>query len=137
MIIYVYTYTSLSLSLSIYIYIYIHTHTHKKWSEMNVVQSCPTLCDPMDYTVWDSLGQNNGVGSFSFSRGSFQPRDWTQISCIAGGFFTSWATREVKNTGVGSLSLLQGTFPTQELNQGLLHCRWILYQLSYQGSQYI
>ena len=39
-----------------------------------------------------------------------------------------------KNTGIGSLSLLQGTFPTQELNQGLLHCRQILYQLSYQGS---
>ena len=39
-----------------------------------------------------------------------------------------------KNTGVGSLSLLQGIFPTQELNQGLLHCRQILYQLSYQGS---
>ena len=39
-----------------------------------------------------------------------------------------------KNTGVGSLSLLQGIFPTQELNQGLLHCRWILYQQSYQGS---
>ena len=39
-----------------------------------------------------------------------------------------------KNTGVGSLSLLQGNFPTQELNRGLLHCRWILYQLSYQGS---
>ena len=38
-----------------------------------------------------------------------------------------------KNTGVGSLSLLQGIFPTQELNQGLLHCRQILYQLSYQG----
>ena len=35
---------------------------------------------------------------------------------------------------VGSLSLLQGIFPTQESNQGLLHCRWILYQLSYQGS---
>ena len=39
-----------------------------------------------------------------------------------------------QNTGVGSLSLLQGIFPTQELNQGLLHCWWILYQLSYQGS---
>ena len=46
-----------------------------------------------------------------------------------------------KNTGVGSLSLLQEgvfflfcAFPTQELNWGLLHCRWILYQLSYQGS---
>ena len=39
-----------------------------------------------------------------------------------------------QNTGVGSLSLLQGIFPTLELNWGLLHCRWILYQLSYQGS---
>ena len=40
------------------------------------------------------------------------------------------------NTGVGSLFLLQGIFPTQELNWGLLHCRWTLYQLSYQGSHY-
>ena len=39
-----------------------------------------------------------------------------------------------KNTGVGSLSLLQQIFPTQELNWGLLQCRRILYQLSYQGS---
>ena len=37
-----------------------------------------------------------------------------------------------QNTGEGSLSLLQGIFPTQELNWGLLHCRQILYQLSYQ-----
>ena len=34
----------------------------------------------------------------------------------------------------GSLSLLQGIFPTQGSNPGLLNCRWILYQLSYQGS---
>ena len=38
-----------------------------------------------------------------------------------------------KNTRVGSLSLLQGIFPTQESNQGLLQCRQILYQLSYSG----
>ena len=42
-----------------------------------------------------------------------------------------------KNTGVGRLSLLQGNFLTLELNWGLLHCRWILYQLSYQGSSVI
>ena len=42
-----------------------------------------------------------------------------------------------KNTGTESLSLLQGFFLTQELNQGLLHCRWIIYQLSYQGSPII
>ena len=40
-----------------------------------------------------------------------------------------------KNTGVGCHALLQGTFLTQESNQGLLYCRQILYQLSYQGSQ--
>ena len=39
-----------------------------------------------------------------------------------------------KNTAVGSLSLLQRIFPTQESNQGLLHCRGILYQLRLQGS---
>ena len=39
-----------------------------------------------------------------------------------------------QNTGVGGLSLLQGIFPTQGLNPGLLHCRWILYQLSHKGS---
>ena len=39
-----------------------------------------------------------------------------------------------QKTGVGSLSLLQGIFPTQGLNPGLLHCRQILYQLSHKGS---
>ena len=39
-----------------------------------------------------------------------------------------------KNTGVGSLSLLQGIFLTQEWNRGLLHCKQILYELSYEGS---
>ena len=43
---------------------------------------------------------------------------------------------ESKKTRVGSLSLLQGIFLTQESNQGLLHCRWILYQLSDQGSMW-
>ena len=39
-----------------------------------------------------------------------------------------------QNTGVSSLSLLQGIFPTQGSKPDLLHCRWILYQLSYHGS---
>jgi len=39
-----------------------------------------------------------------------------------------------RNTGVDFHALLQGIFPTRESNHGLLHCRWILYQLSYQGS---
>ena len=41
---------------------------------------------------------------------------------------------KLKNTGVGSLSLLQQIFLIQESNRGLLHCRQILYQLSYHGS---
>ena len=43
---------------------------------------------------------------------------------------------KTKNTAVGSLSLLHGIFPTQESKQGLLHCRQILYQLSYQESPF-
>ena len=39
-----------------------------------------------------------------------------------------------QNTGVGSLSLVQGIFPTQKLNPGLLHCSQILYQLSHKGN---
>ena len=49
------------------------------------------------------------------------------------GLYSPWNSPG-QNTGVGSLSLLQGIFLTQESNQGLLHCRWILYQLNYQRS---
>ena len=49
------------------------------------------------------------------------------------GLYSPWNSLG-QNTGVGSFSLLQGIFPTQELNWGLLHCKRILYQLSYQGS---
>ena len=47
-------------------------------------------------TPWNSSGQNTGVGSLSLLQGSSHPRDWTQVSCIARGFFTSWATREAR-----------------------------------------
>ena len=49
------------------------------------------------------------------------------------GLYSRWYSPS-QNTGMGSLSLLQGIFLIHELNQGLLHCRHILYQLSYQGS---
>ena len=45
----------------------------------------------------DSQGKNTGVGSMSSSRGFSQPRDETQVSCIAGGFFTIWATGEAQH----------------------------------------
>jgi len=47
---------------------------------------------------------------------------------------SSQPPRKPKNTGVGSLSLLQAIFLIHELNQGLLHYRQIIYQLSYEGS---
>ena len=49
------------------------------------------------------------------------------------GLYSPWNSPG-QNTGMGSLSLLQGIFPTQGLNPGLPHCRWILYQLSQKGS---
>ena len=68
--------------------------------EVLVVQSCPTLCNPME-----SSHQASPSMEFSrprilvwvaipFSRGSSQPRDQTWISCIEGRFSTIWATRE-------------------------------------------
>ena len=48
------------------------------------------------------------------------------------GLYSPWNSPS-QNTGVSSLSLLQRIFPTQKLNQGLLHCWQILYQLSYEG----
>ena len=49
----------------------------------------------MDYTVHGILqARILEWVAIPFSRGSSQPRDWTQVTCIAGGFFTSWATRE-------------------------------------------
>ena len=49
------------------------------------------------------------------------------------GLYSLWNSPG-QNTGVDSCSLLEGIFPTQGSNSGLPHCRWILYQLSHQGS---
>ena len=55
---------------------------------MLCAQSCLTLCDPMDCSP-----PGSSVHGFLHLPSS-QPRDWSQVSCIAGGFFTLWATRE-------------------------------------------
>ena len=67
-----------------------------------VAQLCPTLCDPMDYKPPGSSVNAilqarilEWVAMPSY-RGSLQPRDWTQVSNIVGGFFTSWVTRETQ-----------------------------------------
>ena len=70
------------------------------WCVCEVAQSCPTLCDPVDYSPPDS--SVHGIlqarilewVAISFSRGSSQPRDRTWVSCIAGRRFILWATRE-------------------------------------------
>ena len=68
--------------------------------DMKVVQSCPALCDPMDYIVHGICQARIPEWvAISFSRVSSQPRDQTQVSRIAGRFFTSWATREAKIQG--------------------------------------
>ena len=69
-------------------------------SESEVAQLCLTLCDPMDSNLPGSAV--HGIlqarilerAAISFSRGSSQPRDRTQVSCIADRRFTIWATRE-------------------------------------------
>ena len=105
-----------------------------------VAQSCLTLCDPMDCSPAGSSVHGDSPGrilewvAMPSSWGSSQPRDLTQVSYIAGRFFIILATREAQEYWSGSLSLLHGIFPTQELNWGLQHCRRILYQLYYEGS---
>ena len=67
-----------------------YSQASKPSLSVKVAQSCLTLCEPTDYTVHGIL-QARLVewAAFPYSRGSFQPRDRTQVSPIAGGFFTS------------------------------------------------
>ena len=75
-----------------------------KWWKVKVTQSCPTLCDPMAYSLPDS--SIHGIlqarllewVAIPFSKGSLQPSNWTQVSWIAGGLFTVWAAREATTT---------------------------------------
>ena len=104
---------------------------------------CLTLRDPMDCS-WPGSSVHGILQArvlksvaISSSRGSSQPRDqnlsllhflhW-QVNSLP---FSHWGSS--KDAGMGSYSLLQGIFPTQESNPGLLHCRQILYCLSHQG----
>ena len=112
-----------------YTYEYVISYGRSESKSRSVVS---ILWDPIDYRVHGILqARTLEWVAIPFFRRSSQPSDRTQVSCIAGGFFTSWATREAHEYWVGSLS--QWIFPTQESNWGLLHCRWVLYQLSYQG----
>ena len=96
------------------------------------LQSCPTLCNLMDCSppgssvYGNSPGKNTGVGCHAFLQGN--PRIKCRSPALKVDSLPSEPPGKPMNTGVVSLSLLQGIFPTQELNWGLLNCRWILNQ---------
>ena len=105
----------------------------------SVTQSCPTLRNPMDcsppgYSVHGILqARIQEWTAIPSSRGSSQPSSPTLQALLSEPHsLLSEPSGKTMNTGVGSLSLLQGSIPgiflTQVSNQGLLHCRQILYQ---------
>ena len=116
----------------------------RSWLTPVLVLSCSVMsdsCDPMDYRPcrhlcpWTFSRQEYWSGLPSPPSGDL-PNPGTELMSptLQADSLPSELPGKPKNTGVGSLTLLQGIFLTQELNRGLLHCRWIFYQLSYQGS---
>ena len=106
-----------------------------------VAQSCLTLCNPMNCSLpassvhEDSPSKNTGLGCHALLQENLHnPGIKLRSPALQVDFLPSEPPKKPKNTGRGSLSFLKGIFLTQELNWGLLHCSWILYQLSYQGS---
>ena len=106
------------------------------------LQWYPTLCNPVDCSPPNS--SDHGIlqarilewVAISFSRGSSQTRVEPWSATLQVDSLPAEPPGKLKNTGVCSLFLLQQIYPTQELNWGLLPCRWSLYQLSYQGSPF-
>ena len=112
------------------------------------------------YSPWNSLGKNTGMGSCFILQGIFliqglnpglphcrqilyqlshkgSPKMKVKVAPSCPSLCNSMDYHGVLQARIlewVAFSLLQPTVPTQESNQGLLHCRWILYQLSYQGN---
>ena len=104
-----------------------------------VAQSCPNLCNPMEparfFYLWGFSRQEDWSGlPFSPPGDLPNPGIESKSPTLQVDSLPAEPQGKPKNIGVGSLFLLQRIFPTQESNWGLLHCRRILYQLSYQGS---
>ena len=77
--------------------VYVTSETEFYQLKVKVTQSCPTLCDPMHYTVHGILqARILEWVAIPLSRESSQPMNQIQVSHNAGGFFTSWATREAQ-----------------------------------------
>ena len=112
-----------------------HFEMVNRWSEVKVTQSYLTLCHSKDNIVHGILqARILEWVAVPFSRGSSQPRDQTQSPTLQADSLPAEPPGKSKNTGVGSLPRLQWIFPTQASNWCLLHCRQIIYKLSYQGS---
>ena len=104
-----------------------------EWKSLSRVQlfATPWAIQSLKSSRPEYGGGGLGRVAFPFSRASSQTGDQTQVSHIAGGSWPAEPQEKLKNTVMASLSFLQQIFPTQESNWGLLHCRWILYQLSH------
>ena len=104
--------------------------------EVKVAQSCPSLWDPVDYTVHGILqARILKWVAFPFSRGSSQPRDRTQVSHVARWILYQLSHRKAEEYWSGEPIPSPVDLPNPGTEQGLLHCKRILYQLGYQGSQ--
>ena len=88
------------------------------------------------HSPWNSPGQNTAVGILSFSSPWNLPNPGIKLRspALQADSLPAEPQGKSKNTGVDSLCLLQGIFPTQGSSPGLWHCRQILYQLSHQES---
>ena len=101
--------------------------TQQNKMKVKVTQLCPTLCNPMDYTVSGILQARILVWwTIPFSRGYFQLRDQIQVSHNAGDSLPAEPQGNPKNTGVHSLSLLQWSFPTQDRSGVSSNAGWFL-----------
>ena len=105
-----------------------------------VAQACPNLWGPMHCSPplilcpWGFSRQEYWSGLPCCPPGDLpNPGIKPRSSTFQADSLPTEPPGKPKNTGVGGLSLLQGIFSTQDSNQGFLHCRWILYQRSYQG----
>ena len=93
---------------------------------------------PAMWETWVLPGYDSWIGKVSWKRERLLLllSHFSRVRLfVTHGLYSPWNSPG-QNTGVGSLSLLQRIFPTQELNWGLLHCRRTLYQLSYQAHRY-
>ena len=107
----------------------------EKWKSLSFLLCNPRDCSLPHSTVHGILqGRILERVAILFSRDLPNPGIQPRSPTLQADSLPSEPSGKPKNTGVGSLSLLQQIFPTQELNRVLLHFRQILYQLSYQGS---